>query len=73
MNDETESDMHLGNVLMMLAELHADDRCQAFNDALEFYNARHPEARVIPLAGYVTRLAYEGPIDRALATPAQSQ
>jgi hypothetical protein len=37
---------HLGAVLFMLADLHRDDRCQALEDALNFYNAVRPMAKV---------------------------
>lgn len=62
---ETDAERHLGNVLVMLAELHADDRCQAFEDALAFYNQRHPAAMVLPVDGYSTRLLIESPLTRA--------
>lgn len=49
------ADEHLGNVLYILADLHPDDQCKAFVDALEFYNGRHPEAIIAPSdMGYVT-------------------
>jgi len=58
---------HLGNVLLMLADLHEDDRCDAFVQALEFYNKENPEAQIQPMPGYVTRLQEETPLSRVIA------
>lgn len=66
MADRT-ADVHLGNVLMMLADLRDDERCDAFEAALAFYNERNPNAAVQPNEGYVSRLVTEGPLDRAVA------
>lgn len=55
---------HLGNVLYMLAELHEDDRCEAFDEAMEFYNKENPDLQVVPLEGFTTRLDQTGPLDR---------
>jgi hypothetical protein len=57
---------HLGNVLAMLGDLHPDDQCRAFTEALAFYNAARPNARVEPNDGWETRLVNVGPLDRAL-------
>jgi hypothetical protein len=57
---------HLGNVLSMLADLHPDYQCRAFTEALSFYNAARPDARVEPHEGWETRLVNIGPLDRAL-------
>lgn len=57
---------HLGEVLQLLADLHPDDRCQVLDDALAFYNERHPDARVEPVPGFISRLVIEGPVDRWL-------
>lgn len=54
---------HLGDVLQMLASLCPGDRCQAFADALSFYNEARPQARVEPMEGYVTRIVHFGPLD----------
>jgi hypothetical protein len=58
---------HLGNVLMILAELHPDDRCRALDEAMAFYNGSNPNCQVEPAQGYVSRLVHEGPLQRALA------
>lgn len=42
---------HLGNVLCMLAELDAGDRCRAFNEALEYYNNQCPDEKIEPEIG----------------------
>ena len=57
---------HLGNVLYMLAELHEDDRCDAFEAALAFYNRENPDMQVVPQEGFSTRLEQRGPLDRVL-------
>lgn len=57
---------HLGNVLYMLADLHPDFRCRAYAEALAFYNAARPDARVEPHEGWETRLVNIGPLDRVL-------
>lgn len=64
MDREEQAMKHLGDVLQMLAELHEDDRCQAFEDALGFYNQENPNLRVEPIDGYSTRLVQYGPLDR---------
>lgn len=64
MSDEAMS--HLGNVLMILAELHPDDRCRALDEALAFYNERRPNAQVAPVDGYVSRLVNFSPLDAAI-------
>lgn len=58
---------HLGNVLVMLAELHPDDRCKALENAMAFYNEHNPEARVEPIHGCETRLVHIGPLWYAIA------
>lgn len=57
---------HLGNVLFMLQDLHADDRCAAFEKALAFYNAARPNAVIVPQEGYETRIVHTTPLHRAL-------
>lgn len=54
---------HLRNVLMILADLHSDDQCQAYKDALAFYNQACPAQRIEPHDGYSTRLVHTTPID----------
>lgn len=39
---------HLGNILYMLADLHPDDRCDALDNALLFYNEAMPDQKVMP-------------------------
>ena len=39
---------HLGNVLHYCADIHPDDRCDALDSALEFYNAASPNWHVAP-------------------------
>lgn len=67
---EADALHHLGNVLAILAELHPDDRSNALDDALAFYNARCPNAQVEPVAG-VSRLVHQwpGPSDPLTKTP----
>lgn len=59
--------LHLGNVLSMLAELHSDDRCEALESALVFYNQACPNAQVVADPAYEIRLVITGPLDRAIA------
>lgn len=54
---------HLGEVLMLLQNLSPMDACQAIEDARDFYNAANPNWRVLPVAGWVTRLVSMGPLD----------
>jgi hypothetical protein len=55
---------HLGDVLMMLADLSPDDRCRALDEALAFYNAAaRPDAQIAHTPGYVTRLVQITPLD----------
>ena len=67
---EADALHHLGNVLAILAELHPDDRSNALDGALAFYNARCPNAQVEPVAG-VSRLVHQwpGPSDQLTKTP----
>jgi hypothetical protein len=58
---------HLGNVLTILAELHSDDRCNALEDALAFYNEHNPGAMIEPEDGFETRLVHVGPLWYAIA------
>jgi len=58
---------HLGNVLLILADLHDDDRCDAYEQALAFYNKHNPTAQVRSTPGFVTRLQEETPLSRAIA------
>jgi hypothetical protein len=55
---------HLGDVLSILANLTPDDRCQALDEALAFYNEHRPDAKVVAEPGWVTKLVTEGPLDR---------
>lgn len=56
-----EAMVHLRNVLMLLAELHPDDRCKALDKAMAFYNDAHQDGRIEPVEGYETRLVRIGP------------
>jgi hypothetical protein len=58
---------YLGCLLNMLAELHPDDGCRAYDDALEFYNEQNPDDQVMAIPGYVTRLVHFGPLDNIAA------
>lgn len=49
---------HLGNVLMILADLEPDDRCDALDKALAFYNAARPDRQVVPSGVGTTRLIH---------------
>jgi hypothetical protein len=62
---------HLGDVLYMLAELHEDEQCSAYKNALAYYNAQRPERQVIPVEGHSTRLVHTTPLD-ATATAAET-
>jgi hypothetical protein len=64
---EDDAIKHLGNVLYMLAELHEDDQCRAFSEAMSYYNAARPNQQVVPIEGYSTRLVQTGPFDAALS------
>ena len=55
---------HLGDVLSMLAELHEDNHCRAYVEAIAFYNAQCPDNKVFPTEGYSSRLVITGPLDR---------
>ena len=63
---EADAEYHLGQVLLILADLHPDDQCDAYCNALAFYNARHPEAKVEPEPGFALRLRYDTPLSRAI-------
>lgn len=39
---------HLGQVLYFFSDIHPDDRCQAVENALKFYNENRPNAIVEP-------------------------
>jgi len=39
---------HLGNVLYFVADIHPDDRNDAIDAALAFYNAKRPDQKVQP-------------------------
>ncbi len=54
---------HLGIVLRLLAELSPEDRCQALDEALAFYNAARPDAQIQPNDGWITKLIHIGPMD----------
>lgn len=58
---------HLGNILYMLGDLHDDDRSDAFDAALEFYNRNNPDAQIQPIEGYVTRIVHETPLTQIIA------
>ncbi|KWT70711.1 hypothetical protein APY04_0772 [Hyphomicrobium sulfonivorans] len=64
--------LHLGHVLSILGDLHPDDQCKAHDDAVAFFNAANPTARIEPTAGYSTRLVHMTPIDTALAQTAHT-
>ena len=57
---------HLGNVLYMLSCLHPDEQCDAYKEALAFYNHHAPDKRIEPQEGYITRIVTERPLDRLL-------
>jgi hypothetical protein len=57
---------HLRNVLYMLANLHPDYQYRAYTEALEFYNAARPDARIEPNEGYETHLVSIGPLERSM-------
>lgn len=48
---------HLGDVLYMLADLHPDDQCRAYIDALNFYNSQRPNKIVAPSGFAEVRLS----------------
>lgn len=64
LSDTNEVSIHLGNVLMMLAELDDGDRCVAFEKALEFYNENNPTLQIEPVEGYKSFLVQETPLSR---------
>jgi len=66
-----EAMRHLGQVLYMFSDLHADDRCEAFEDAMNYYNAQNPDAMVQPVPDYETRLVHVTPLTR-IATAIRS-
>lgn len=53
---------HLGDVLYMLADLHRDDQCRAYTEAVAFYNAACPDEQVLPTEGYLTRVVHRTPL-----------
>jgi hypothetical protein len=67
MDDAQETMRHLGNVLVLLAELVPDERCRALENALAFYNERNPDCQVDGVEGYETHLVHIGPLQRAIA------
>jgi len=76
MDAERTAMKHLGNVLVILADLVDDERCRALDEALAFYNANNPNLQVMPTEGYKTHLVSIGPLQRALAhtpSPATSE
>jgi hypothetical protein len=54
---------HLGKVLMILSDLHPDDRCEALDSALAFYNEHCPDWRVTP-SGFGFQRLTPNPIDK---------
>jgi hypothetical protein len=66
MEDCDEAMKHLGNVLVILAELVPDERCRALDNALAFYNERNPDCQVEGVEGYDTYLVHQGPLQKAL-------
>lgn len=54
---------HLGAVLQILANITPGDQCKGYDEALAFYNATHPDARIEPSDDYVTHLLTIGPFD----------
>jgi len=55
---------YLGGVLYMLADLHPDDHCQAYTDAVTYYNASCPDKQVLLTKKYETRLIIsKSPLD----------
>ncbi len=63
---KAEALKHLGDVLIMLAELHPGDQCRAYVEAIAYYNAQCPEERIIPTEGYSSRIVTTGPLDAIL-------
>lgn len=61
--DLTQALDHLGAVLYVLADLSPSDRCQALDEALEFYNGQRPDHQIGPSDGFVSRLVQVGPAD----------
>ncbi|QIG72578.1 hypothetical protein EVB97_020 [Rhizobium phage RHph_Y65] len=47
---------YLGQLLLYLQDLHPDDHCRAYEDALSFYNHHNPYQRVEPTGLGFTRL-----------------
>lgn len=62
----TKEGQHLGDVLYMLAELHPDDQCRAYVEALAYYNIQYPNEQIVPEEGYSSRIVTTGPLDRLL-------
>jgi hypothetical protein len=58
---EVEAIYHLGSVLAYFSDIHPDDRCLALDEALAFYNAARPDARVEPSGMPYQRLVTEWP------------
>jgi len=56
-----EAMKHLGNVLVLLAELHPDDRTKGLNKAMTFFNEHNPTWQIEPVEGYSSRLVTTGP------------
>lgn len=61
------ADRHLGRVLMLLAEIPADEAPRALTSAMEYFNAANPTDIIEPTPGWVTHLVSVGPLDRAIA------
>lgn len=59
----------LGDVLYMLADLHPDDQCRTYVNALAFYNEHCPDAPIAGEPGYTSRLVNTGPMDSPVKRP----
>lgn len=55
---ENEAMFHLGNILYYFACLDNDDRCVAFDDAMDFYNKHNPDKKIEPEEGFNIKLVH---------------
>lgn len=61
---------HLGDVLYFLCDLHPDDRCEALDKALAFYNAARPDKKIEPSGFPFRHLTTLGDYLESLVAPA---
>ena len=66
MNELDQALEHLGHVLYYFADIHPDDRCDALDNALTFYNARRPDKRVEP-SGFGYQRIVNPPLQKPVA------